>query len=84
MSCRYRIIYADRGISGTSLKHRDEFNRMIEDCKAGKIDLIITKAVTRFARNVLDCISTIRMLKQLEHTVPSATYKVSIYAIGKV
>lgn len=43
-------IYADRGISGTSLKHRDEFNRMIEDCKAGKIDLIITKAVTRFAR----------------------------------
>ena len=54
-------IYADRGISGTSLKHRDEFNRMIEDCKAGKIDLIITKAVTRFARNVLDCISTIRM-----------------------
>lgn len=62
-------IYADRGISGTSLKHRDEFNRMIEDCKAGKIDLIITKAVTRFARNVLDCISTIRMLKQLEHPV---------------
>ena len=62
-------IYADRGISGTSLKHRDNFNRMIEDCRAGKIDLIITKAVTRFARNVLDCISTIRMLKQLEHPV---------------
>ena len=58
-------IYADRGISGTSLKHRDEFNRMIEDCKAGKIDLIITKAVTRFARNVLDCISTIRIQTSL-------------------
>ena len=62
-------IYADRGISGTSLKHRDEFNRMITDCRAGKIDLIITKAVTRFARNVLDCISTIRMLKQLDPPV---------------
>ena len=62
-------VYADRGLSGTSLKHRDDFNRMIADCRAGKIDLIITKAVTRFARNVLDCISTIRMLKQLEHPV---------------
>ena len=62
-------VYADRGISGTSLKHRDDFNHMIDDCRAGKIDLIITKAVTRFARNVLDCISTIRMLKQLEHPV---------------
>ena len=62
-------IYADRGISGTSLKHRDDFNRMIADCREGKIDLIITKAVTRFARNVLDCISTIRMLKQLDPPV---------------
>lgn len=59
-------IYADRGISGTSLKHRDEFNRMIEDCKAGKIDLIITKAVTRFARNVLDCILRKIVLLRLE------------------
>ena len=49
-------IYADEGISGTSLQHRDAFLRMIEDCKAGKIDLIVTKSVSRFARNVLDCI----------------------------
>ena len=62
-------IYADRGISGTSMKHRDEFNRMIADCQEGKIDLIITKAVTRFARNVLDCISTVRMLKSLNPPV---------------
>lgn len=62
-------IYADRGISGTSLRHRDEFNRMITDCRAGKIDLIVTKAVTRFARNVLDCISTVRELKQLNPPV---------------
>lgn len=55
-------IYADEGISGTSLAHRDEFNRMIADCRAGKIDMIITKSVSRFSRNVVDCISIVRML----------------------
>jgi DNA invertase Pin-like site-specific DNA recombinase len=45
-------IYAYEGISGTSLKKRDKFNKMIADCKAGKIDLIITKSVSRFARKV--------------------------------
>ena len=43
-------IYADEGISGTSLNHRDGFNEMIADCKAGKIDMIITKSISRFAR----------------------------------
>lgn len=62
-------IYADEGISATSLKHRDDFNRMIADCKEHKIDLIITKAINRFARNILDCLSTIRMLKQLDPPV---------------
>lgn len=47
-------IYADEGISGTSLAHRDAFNQMINDCKDGKLDLIITKSVSRFARNVVD------------------------------
>ncbi len=56
-------IYADEGISGTSLKHRDNFLRMIEDCQAGKIDLIVTKSVSRFARNILDCIGYVRQLK---------------------
>ena len=46
-------IYADEGISGTSLLHRDEFNRMIADCQAGKIDLIVTKSVSRFAEILL-------------------------------
>ena len=58
-------IYADEGISGTSLKHRDEFNRMIEDCKAGKIDLIVTKSVSRFARNIVDCIAKVRELANM-------------------
>ena len=59
-------IYADEGISGTSLNHRDSFLRMIDDCKAGKIDLILTKSVSRFARNIVDCISYIRQLRDMK------------------
>lgn len=62
-------IYADEGISGTSLAHRDEFNKMIVDCRNGKIDMIITKSVSRFARNVVDCISMVRMLSELPQPV---------------
>ncbi|MEA4922810.1 MAG: recombinase family protein [Eubacteriaceae bacterium] len=58
-------VYGDEGISGTSLKRRVEFKRMIEDCKAGKIDLIITKSISRFARNTQDCLHYSRMLKNL-------------------
>ena len=57
-------IYADEGISGTSTAHRDSFNQMISDARAGKIDLIITKSVSRFARNVGDFISTVRTLAE--------------------
>ena len=62
-------IYADEGISGTSLKNRDQFNEMIAECQRGKYDLIITKSVSRFARNLVDCISLIRMLKGLSPPV---------------
>lgn len=62
-------IYADEGISGTSLNHREEFKRMIADCRAGKLDLIITKNVARFARNIVDCISYARELKALKNPV---------------
>lgn len=58
-------IYADDGISGTNTKRRDEFNRMIDDCKSGKIDMIITKSISRFARNTLDCLKYIRQLKDM-------------------
>lgn len=54
-------IYADEAISGTK-DNREEFNRMVEDCKAGKIDLIVTKAISRFARNTATLLSTIREL----------------------
>lgn len=58
-------IYADEGISGTQASKRPEFMRMIRDCKKGKIDLIITKAVQRFARNTVDSLQYSRMLKDL-------------------
>lgn len=56
-------LYADEGISGTRADKRPEFKRMINDCHAGKIDYIITKSVSRFARNTVDCLDTVRMLK---------------------
>ena len=57
-------IYADEGISGTNTKKREEFKRMIDDCRAGRIDLIITKSISRFARNTLDCLNYVRELKE--------------------
>ena len=62
-------IYADEGISGTSVMHRKQFLQMIEECKAGHINLIVTKSISRFARNVLDCISYVRQLKLLNPPV---------------
>ncbi len=57
-------IFADDGISGTNTKKREEFNRMIDECMEGKIDLVITKSISRFARNTLDCLKYIRQLKE--------------------
>ena len=57
-------IFADDGISGTNTKKREEFNRMIEECMSGHIDMIITKSISRFARNTLDCLKYIRLLKE--------------------
>ena len=59
----YVNTYADEGITGTSTKRRAAFNKMISEALAGKIDLIITKSISRFARNTLDTISKIRELK---------------------
>ncbi|MCR4436657.1 MAG: recombinase family protein [Clostridiales bacterium] len=57
-------IYADEGITGTNTKNRVEFKRMIDDCMVGRIDLIITKSISRFARNTLDCLKYVRILKE--------------------
>jgi DNA invertase Pin-like site-specific DNA recombinase len=57
-------VYTDSGISGTSTKRRDGFNQMVADALAGKIDLILTKSVSRFARNTVDTLTTVRKLKE--------------------
>jgi len=57
-------VYTDEGITGTSTKHRTGFNRMIRDALDGKIDLIVTKSVSRFARNTIDSLTTIRKLRE--------------------
>ena len=59
-------IYADEGISGLSIKDRIEFKRMMSDCRKGKIDMIITKSISRFAKNTVDCLQHVRELRLLQ------------------
>lgn len=58
-------VYADSGITGTGREKRTEFNRMLKDSQNGKIDLIVTKSISRFARNTADCLDAVRFLKSL-------------------
>lgn len=60
----YAGVYADYGISGTGMKKRQEFLRMLEDAEAGKIDIILTKSIQRFARNTVDLLKAVRRLKE--------------------
>lgn len=70
-------VYTDEGISGTNTKHREGFNEMVADALAGKIDLIVTKSVSRFARNTVDSLVTVRKLK--EHHVEIFFEKENIF-----
>src|SRR5574344_2580638 len=70
-------VYTDEGISATNTKKRDGFKQMVKDALAGKIDLIITKSVSRFARNTVDSLTTIRKLK--EHNVECYFEKENIW-----
>ena len=83
-------IFADKGITGTSVKKREEFNNMIKLCKRGKVDMIIVKSISRFARNTMDCLKYTRMLKELgvdvffeeqglHSTAPGAEFYITIY-----
>ena len=72
-------LYSDEGISATSIKHREGFKKMINDALAGKIQLIVTKSVSRFARNTVDSLSTIRKLK--EHGVEVYFEKENIWTL---
>ena len=82
--------YADKGITGTSTRKRDEFNKMIKACRRHKIDMIITKSISRFARNTVDCLKYVRLLKELgvdvyfeeqgiHSTDPGAEFYITIY-----
>lgn len=62
-------VYADEGISGTTTKERDAFNKLISDCEQGKIDRIYTKSISRFARNTTECLKYVRYLKSLGVTI---------------
>lgn len=68
-SWQFVEVYADEGLTGVSTQKRDDFNRMLDDCRKGKIDRIITKSTSRFARNTLDTIRTILELKEMGVTV---------------
>ena len=61
----YAGVYADEGITGTATKHRDEFKKLMADCDAGKIDLVLVKSVSRFARDTVDTLKATRHLKDL-------------------
>ena len=58
-------IYADEGITGTSVEKREDFKRLLADCRRGKIDRILVKSISRFARNTKECLESIRELKSL-------------------
>lgn len=58
-------LYADAGISGTSAEKRPDFQRLLSDCRKGRIDKVLVKSISRFARNTMDCLKTIRELKAI-------------------
>ena len=83
-------IFADKGITGTSMKKRDEFNKMLRLCYKGKIDMIIVKSISRFARNTLDVIKITRKLREINvdvyfeeqgiHSIdPASEFYITIY-----
>lgn len=62
---QYAGVYADYGITGTRTAKREQFQKMLSDCEAGKIDIILTKSISRFARNTVDLLETVRHLKSI-------------------
>ena len=62
-------VYADEGVTGTRMDKREDFQRMLKDCRRGKIDRIISKSISRFARNTKECLTVLRELKFLGITV---------------
>ena len=80
-SWQFAGIYTDRGASGTNTDKRPSFKRMIEDCQAGKIDMIITKSISRFSRDSAGCLETIRLLKSLPKPVKVYFERENLYSL---
>lgn len=76
-------VYADKAITGTKVDKRDEFQRLIQDCMDGKIDLIIAKSIPRFARNTLDTLKYVRMLKERNIAVYFEVEKINTLKDGE-
>ena len=76
-------IYADKAITGTNVKKRNDFKRLIEDCTNGEIDMIITKSIPRFARNTLDTLKYVRMLKEMNVAVYFEVEKINTLKDGE-
>lgn len=76
-------IYADRAITGTKVDKRDEFQRLIQDCMDGKIDMVIAKSIPRFARNTLDTLKYVRMLKERNIAVYFEVEKINTLKDGE-
>ena len=62
----YAGVYADDSVSGTGTEKRDEFNRLLADCEAGRLDIVLVKSISRFARNTVDLLETVRRLKEID------------------
>ena len=81
----YAGVYVDQGITGTSTAHRDGFNRLVADCDAGKIDMVLVKSISRFARDTVDCLNTTRHLKDLGISVYFEREKInSLSEVGEL
>ena len=76
-------VYADKAITGTKIDKRDEFQRIIQDCMDGKIDMIIAKSIPRFARNTLDTLKYVRMLKERNIAVYFEVEKINTLKDGE-
>ena len=76
-------VYADEGLTGTRMDQREDFNRMLADCRKGKIDRILVKSISRFARNTRDCLASLRELMAMGVTVHFEKENIDITFEGK-
>ena len=75
-------VYADEGLTGTRMEQREDFNRMLSDCRKGKIDRVLVKSISRFARNTRDCLTALRELMAMGVTVHFEKENIDIHQLA--